>query len=359
MSKLVHLKKYLPLVLLGILSLASCGEIVSSSLSPSSSEISTVEPGSSSSGSSSSSSSSASNSSSSEGSSSSSSSSSSEGSSSSSSEDSSSSSSSSSSQGSSSSGSSSSSSSSSGDSYPTQAYYSAIDFTKTGATLKSSLATLINPHTAGTYKGLWTSYKTTDVDSNGKIIDMYSNYHWTPVSAQCGSYSVEGDCYNREHTIPQSIFGEASPMVCDLFHVYPTDGKVNGTRSNYPHGNVTTASYTSGNGSKLGTGTNNYNYTSTVFEPIDEYKGDFARTYFYFVTCYQSRMSGYSFDTFAKNTYPSLAKWAINVYLDWNDKDPVSEKETKRNEAVYKIQNNRNPFIDCSKLAHQIWDSAR
>ena len=91
-----------------------------------------------------------------------------------------------------------------------------------------------------------------------------------------------------------------------------------------------------------------------MFEVIDEYKGDFARTYFYFVTAYESNIPGYSFDAFAKNTYPSLSKWALGVYLEWSDNDPVSSKEINRNEKVFALQNNRNPFIDYPAAAHKI-----
>lgn len=252
-----------------------------------------------------------------------------------------------------------SSSSSGGASSSASSYYSSIDVSSSGAALKSSLSSLILPHTNLGYGGLWEAYKTSDVDSDGKIIDMYSNYHWDPSSKTCGSYSKEGDCFNREHTIPQSIFSKAAPMVSDLNHVYPTDGKVNGMRSNFPHGNVSSATYTSGNGSMLGTGSSlNYGYTGKVFEVIDEYKGDFARTYFYFVTAYEKNIPSYSFDSFSKNTYPSLSKWALNVYLDWSDNDPVSPKEISRNEAVYSLQHNRNPFIDYPSFAHKIWDGA-
>lgn len=237
-------------------------------------------------------------------------------------------------------------------------YYQGVDWNATGATLKTSLFNVIskNTKTIG-YDGLWNAYKTTDVTSDGYIWDMYSNEKYVPGGSKQGkNYSAEGDAYNREHTIPQSIFSEASPMKCDIFHVVPTDGYVNNKRSNYPHGNVSNASYTSNNGSKLGTGNNN-GYSGTVFEVIDEYKGDFARMYFYFVTRYQDKIPNYNYASFAKNTYPSLSSWAIKTYMVWNDKDPVSEKETARNEAAYKLQNNRNPFIDHPEAAHKIWDS--
>jgi endonuclease I len=243
------------------------------------------------------------------------------------------------------------------DSSALSSYYgSAVDWTATGATLKTALHNKIESHTAGSYGGLWEIYKTSDIDSNGKIWDIYSNYRFTVTADQCGTYSVEGDCYNREHLIPQSIFSEASPMVCDAHHIYPTDGKVNGMRSNYPHGFVSSATYTSGNGSKLGNGNSTYGYTSTCFEPVNDYKGDVARAYFYFVTAYQENISSYSYASFSQDTYPSLATWAIKTYLKWAYDDPVSAKEIARNDAIYAAQGNRNPYVDHPEAAARVWD---
>jgi len=236
-------------------------------------------------------------------------------------------------------------------------YGTSFDWVASGATLKTSLFNKIGSHTSKGYAAIWSAYQTTDVDADGKIWDMYSTKRWAYSTEQCGTYSVEGDCYNREHTIPQSIFAEASPMVCDVHHLFPTDGKVNGMRSNYPHGFVSSPTYTSGNGSKLGGGNSSWGYTGTCFEPIDEYKGDFARAYFYFVTCYQDRISSYSYDSFAGNSYPSLSSWAINTYLDWAYViDPVSTKEVDRNDAAFAFQGNRNPFVDHPEAAARVWD---
>ena len=245
-------------------------------------------------------------------------------------------------------------------------YYSAAKGKK-GSALKTALAGIIYKSSAAvSYSGLKTAYTKTDVRSDGYLYDMYSNTtSYTPGSAFASSYSKEGDGYNREHTIPQSIFSEASPMVSDLFHVYPIDAKINGVRSNYCHGEVGTIKTASNN---------NYNYLGTpnstitadgctedyVFEPNDEYKGDFARTYFYFVTCYQTKLSSFSsYGMFDKTTYPSLTTWAKNMLLRWAENDPVSTKETTRNEAVYNYpstaSNNRNPFIDFPGLEQYIW----
>lgn len=238
-------------------------------------------------------------------------------------------------------------------------YASKLDLSLTGAALKTNLFKIISPHTNLGYDGLWTAYKTTDLRDDGTIWDMYSNQRFKFGAKQCGSYSKEGDCYNREHTIPQSVFNKKAPMVSDVFHIYPTDGKINGIRSNYPHAEIGSVKNTkdnpSSNGSALGT-SNTPGYSGIAFEPIDEYKGDFARTYFYFVTCYQDKLSSFKdFAAFSKNTYPSLSSWAKTLYLKWSKEDPVSQKEIDRNEAAYKLQKNRNPFIDFPGIENKIW----
>ena len=91
-----------------------------------------------------------------------------------------------------------------------------------------------------------------------------------------------------------------------------------------------------------------------VFEPNEEYKGDFARTYFYMATCYQDLTWKYTYMV-DQNLYPTLTPWAVTMLLKWHREDPVSQKETDRNEEVYKIQGNRNPFIDMPELAEYIW----
>ncbi|MDE5968068.1 MAG: endonuclease, partial [Muribaculaceae bacterium] len=188
--------------------------------------------------------------------------------------------------------------------------------------------------------------------------DMYSTKHWS-FSSKCGNYSSVGDCYNREHSLPKSWFKEASPMKSDAFHVYPTDGKVNGQRSNYPYGECsggTTLSAPSGIKALGRLGTSTFSgYSGKVFEPDDEYKGDLARTYFYMAAAYNDKIKGWNSDMLAQNSYPVFNSWAINLLLKWHRQDPVSQKEIERNEAVYAHQNNRNPFIDHPELAEHIW----
>ena len=248
---------------------------------------------------------------------------------------------------------------------PTGYYDSANGLT--GAALKSKLATIItNGHVDKGYSGLWTGYKTTDIDKNyendGSILDIYSEnpstsdpYKFVVTTDQCGTYSVEGDCYNREHIIPQSLFNQAAPMVSDIHFIRATDGKVNGMRSNYPFGKVGTATFTSKNGGKLGNSVSS-GYTGTVFEPIDEFKGDVARMVFYFVTRYESKLSGFTTgNILGGSAYPGLQTWELNQLLAWHNADPVSQAEINRNNASYTFQGNRNPFIDRPEYVSAIW----
>lgn len=228
-----------------------------------------------------------------------------------------------------------------------------------GSNLKTALFRIISEHEARSYKQLWQDFKKTDVRPDGKIWDIYSNAtNYTPGgSAQGANYKKEGDSYNREHSFPKSWFDDGHPMYTDLFHLYPSDGYVNNRRSNYPFGETNGEMYTSKNGySKLGSCTTP-GYNGTVFEPNDELKGDLARTYFYMATAYEDKIASWHSPMLAGNKYPAYAKWAIDMLLRWAQEDPVSEKEIARNEAVYQIQRNRNPFIDYPGLEQYIWGS--
>lgn len=239
-------------------------------------------------------------------------------------------------------------------------YYSSINWNQTGATLKTALFNKIKITTAGwSYDGLWEAYKSTDVRPDGTHFwDIYSDTTMYTLndSRINHSYKKEGDSINREHVIPQSSFNEAAPMKSDVHHVLPSDGYVNNRRSAYPHGEVTgTPTYTSNDGCKLGSGASGL---GTVFEPMDQYKGDIARIYFYFVTCYENKMSSNSFSAFDKTTYPSISSKYLPTYLKWAKEDPVSQKEIDRNNAAYAGQGNRNPFIDCPYAVGAIWDTS-
>ena len=238
----------------------------------------------------------------------------------------------------------------------TGTYYQRTDGLK-GAALKTAFHQVIMAPKVKSYKELWTVYRTTDRRPDGKLYDIYSNTtnYVIGSKAQGANYSGEGDAYNREHTMPKSWFNSASPMVSDAFHVMPSDGYVNNRRSNFPYGETKGERYQSNNGySKLGKCTLP-GYSGTVFEPNDEYKGDLARVYFYMATCYESQIANWNSDVMSHNKYRPYVKWQMDMLMKWAKQDPVSEKEKARNEAVYKVQGNRNPFVDYPELEDYLW----
>jgi endonuclease I len=241
---------------------------------------------------------------------------------------------------------------------------------KTGEALQVALYNIIKGHTVVNYTpGVWDAFYTTDVKPNGKVWDMYSDvpggnppYEYAIGSDQCGigGGGVEGDCYSREHSFPKSWFDDVSPMNTDLFHIFPTDQYVNNMHSNYPYAVVGTVNKASLNGSKKGTCAT-AGYTGTVFEPIDAYKGDFARAYFYMATRYENVIATwYQYDQYAdavldRTSFPAFKTWYLNLLLSWNSQDPVSSKEIARNDSIYKIQSNRNPYIDHPEYVTAVW----
>ena len=200
-------------------------------------------------------------------------------------------------------------------------------------------------------------------ENDGTVLDMYSerslgidNYNYEHFENNCGNYSDEGDCYNREHLVPQSTFNSASPMKNDYFHVVPSDGAVNGARGSFPFGEVTNPNYTSTNGSKRGSNTFP-GYTGIVFEPIDEFKGDIARAVLYFAIRYEDEFSSSwrTNEVLADNPQDFFVDWYLALLLSWHLNDPVSEREIDRNNNGYQFQSNRNPLIDRPEFAVMIW----
>jgi len=220
-----------------------------------------------------------------------------------------------------------------------------------GEELQQALHDIIDDHVTISYDDVWGAFYTTDDKPNGMVWDMYSDtpgedppYEYEFGDDQGGTASGEGEGYNREHSWPKSWYGgEVMPMYTDLFLVVPSDIYVNLRRSNYPYGEVAWPTWTSMNGSKLGPNCAP-GYVGTVFEPREDFQGDLARGYFYMATRYLGEDSGWPGSPMADGAV--LTPWAQDMLQAWHQADPVSEKELDRNEAVYDIQENRNPFID-------------
>jgi len=257
---------------------------------------------------------------------------------------------------------------------------------KSCAVLKTQLKTIISTgHTPKTYGDLWGQYQVSDIKprevgpgtSATVIWDVYSDnptgtdpYNFTPGPVSLGGQqdngtntSTEGQFYNREHSVPLSWFGGSTGnpgAATDYLHIFPTDKVVNAVRSNYLYGEVATASYTSANGSKLGPSAI-AGFNGDVFEPIDEYKGDLARAFLYFVTRYEDNMVSFpganGIQAFEPNTYPSVDIPYLQLMINWHNQDPVSQKEIDRNNAAYSYQGNRNPYIDSPLYVNRVWSS--
>ncbi len=251
-------------------------------------------------------------------------------------------------------------------------YYASIT-NQTGFALKTALHNIIKNHTAQGYSALWTFYENHSLDkyfeNDGSILDIYSekpvsadSYNYVKVSGQCGSYTKESDCYNREHSFPKSWFGgKIEPMNSDVHHIFATDGFVNSKRSSYPYGEVASASFTSTNNSKLGTAISSLGFSGTVFEPIDEFKGDLARAHLYMATRYEDVISSWQSNSDNSGSVLNgtsdqvFNTWVWNMMLRWHKNDPVSQKEIDRNNAAFEYQGNRNPFVDHPEYVDKIW----
>lgn len=262
---------------------------------------------------------------------------------------------------------------------PPVGYYNGVG-NKYCDSLKSSLKTIISSSIIPkSYSNLWSQYAVSDIKprtvgtgSANVIWDIYSTnsdsidpYQFTPLTTQCGNYNGEGACYNREHSIPTSWFNgntNSNGPASDYNFIFPTDGYVNNKRGNVPYGEVVKASYTSRNGSKMGQSAI-AGVTGTVFEPRDEFKGDIARAFLYFVTMYEDNIPKWSSNTdaaqsFDNNTFPAVKLPFLQMMIKWHNQDPVSQKEIARNNASYGFQRNRNPFIDSPLLVNRIWNAA-
>ena len=255
-------------------------------------------------------------------------------------------------------------------------YYANIDgkATDSNDNLRKTLCTIIsNGYTTIGYSSLPNSVYAASSNpsdfyngsgSSKTMEDIYSSYPYN--SSQDGSSATTcGTGWNKEHTVPQSWFNESSPMKSDAHHVFPTDIRMNSCRSNYPYGENNASKYCSSYGyGHLGTSTFS-GYTGQVFDPGSKedcggncYRGDLARVYFYMATRYRTTnftngTGGTSF-TYT-NGVADLTDYMKNLMLKWHREDPVSEKELKRNNAIYAHQHNRNPFVDYPCLVEYIW----
>ena len=233
----------------------------------------------------------------------------------------------------------------------------------TSSALRKALCEDISQHTMLSYNQIRGDKAKVDVRADGKIWDIYSGYDFY-LSDYCSNIDiVEGECYNREHVLPKSWWGGSTsePMYTDLHHVYSVDAMANDKRSAWIYDEVKSTSWSNNLGSKLGTSANWSG--ETAFEPVDEYKGDVARVYFYMLTCYMDKDftqggKGYRYFSYSNGVCDFQSK-SLALMLKWHRQDPVSDKEVTRNAKVADLQGNENPFVVEPNLVEYIWGTMK
>ena len=207
----------------------------------------------------------------------------------------------------------------------------------------------------------WGAFALTDVRSDGSVWDMYGAAK--RYLAQKGQSSAGLEI---EHCFPKSWWGaptkeseiQKDMAYCDLYHLNPADAIANTNKSNYPPGYVINADKFDNGVFKMGKNSSYGDFF--VFEPLDEYKGDFARAYFYIATAYEDRTWLDTYSNYLSNdSYLEFRPWLQQVLLEWHRLDPVSEKEINRQDAISNIQHNRNPYIDYPELVEYIWGNKK
>ena len=228
------------------------------------------------------------------------------------------------------------------------------------AELKDALHKLMDKKTVLEYGGkgsgsTWYGFWYTDRDpKTNECYNRYSDKKFSFGDTNTGK-AIAG--MNIEHSFPKSWWGKKkNDAWCDLYNLYPSDSKANSSKSNYPMGIVTEVKKQDGAGyDKVGTGYADGNLVN-MWEPGDRFKGEFSRSYMYMATTYQNlNWVKVGLQSLENKNWPTLKEWAYKLYLLWSKNDRVDEQEIKRNEAVFKIQGNRNLFIDYPDLAEYVW----
>lgn len=235
-----------------------------------------------------------------------------------------------------------------------EGYYSSLKGKK-GAELKTAVHKIIKNAKVLEYGSgdqcTWWGFYVTDVTDDGYCIDRYSPRSTWQKYRNRGS-SIGG--MNIEHSFAQSWWGKTDcNLKKDLFNIMPCESKINSSKGNRGMGIVTKVTNTNG-ATKVGSGANGLN----LWEPTDEWKGDFSRGYMYIVTAYEDYANKWTSEgknSLYNNTYPTLKEWAYKLYIQWAKADKPDAVEVKRNNDVYKIQGNRNPYVDFPNLMEYVW----
>ena len=246
---------------------------------------------------------------------------------------------------------------------PMPGYYYKFAQGTADSTLKNHLGAIICVGKRYRYgsgpKKTWDAFWYTDRNTEtNEVLDMYSNEH-RYFDPEKPTASVAG--FDIEHMLPKSWWGgDVNPAYCDLYHLVPGDASANRSKSNHAPGIPTDSSFNNGS---FVTGEDTNHNLKRAFCPADEYKGDFARAYFYIATCYGDSLTwlttGEPAQAMTNEGWQEFQPWLRDLLVAWHRLDPVSNKEKARAIEVNKIQGNRNPFIDYPELVEYIWGNKR
>lgn len=227
-----------------------------------------------------------------------------------------------------------------------------------GASLKEKIGMSSRPKRivalTGERGGVWEAFRQTDCDDNGAVVNRFSSEQ--PIYPSDG-YSAAGTMQQLHIAAPMwwdSTHDYGDTVTHDLHNIYPCSNDVYEVKRDQIPGYVTDAVFTS---DKLRVGRGGlYGGVVDMWEPAEEFRGDFARVIFYMTTMYPMVMwNGTAVNFLTDTKYPTLNRYATELLLDWHRNDPVCDLELQRNDAVEHIQGNRNPFVDTPDLVEFVW----
>uniref|UniRef100_UPI0040292304 endonuclease n=1 Tax=Candidatus Fimenecus sp. TaxID=3022888 RepID=UPI0040292304 len=246
-------------------------------------------------------------------------------------------------------------------SYYSGNYYNSIDTSLRGDDFRDKLANLITTtHTDYTsYAGLANAYKTTDAVPNKS---GYITWFYTGTEVKFSGFGGSGGQTNREHVWPKdggSAFSATSECGSDAHHLRPTECNLNSTRGSKSFGEVEQSTQNVVNQNKsasYGDGTaDSLCYTSgSFFYPAAGYRGATARILMYVQTRWGNKFNL----QFVDGAGHSKTIGDFKTLMKWHLEELPTQEEINRNQAVYEIQGNRNPFIDHPEYAAYIYSEA-
>jgi endonuclease I len=208
-----------------------------------------------------------------------------------------------------------------------QPYYNDVDFLLNGTSLKDELSVkIISTHTnILTYSERHNYLYDADEDAinTSNVILIYNGESRDEREYLSGSNTYMPQTFNTEHVYPQSLLSNDPPKG-DLHHLRVCDIAINSSRGNLP----------------FASGTGSYGTVTGGWFPGNDWKGDVARMIMYMHLRYDE---------------PFEDVGNLALFLQWNSDDPVTPFEDQRNELIFNVQGNRNPFIDNPYIATKIW----